>query len=144
MTYGYEVHQREDRILGVVKRMNKFKQENIIAGQLLVNHIPFCMNFRFFSVTDRFTKYTPVRHIPEWLPWLSYKPLARIGHNLGNEVVYTPLQFVKESIVSSHLSGRITTSQVAQNTIIVAEWHGASLACSRAFTGGGGTEIKWI
>jgi hypothetical protein len=48
MTYGYEVHQREDRILGVVKRMNKFKQENIIAGQLLVNHIPFCMNFRFF------------------------------------------------------------------------------------------------
>ena len=41
-----------------------------------------------------------VRHIPEWLPWLSYKPLARVGHNLGNEVLYPPLRFVKESIVS--------------------------------------------
>ena len=45
---------------------------------------------------------TSVRHIPEWLPWLSYKPLARIGHNLGNEVLYPPMQFVKESIVSSY------------------------------------------
>ena len=59
-------------------------------------------NFVFPSL-GIFTKSTPVRHIPEWLPWLSYKPLARIGHNLGNEVVYTPLQFVKESIVSRRL-----------------------------------------
>ena len=46
-----------------------------------------------------------MRHIPEWLPWLSYKPLERIGHNLGNEVLYPPLQFVKESIVSNDLPG---------------------------------------
>ena len=41
-----------------------------------------------------------VRHIPEWMPWLSYKPLARFGYNLGQEVVHEPMQFVKESIVS--------------------------------------------
>jgi hypothetical protein len=33
---------------------------------------------------------------------------------------------------------------VAQNIVIVAKWHRASFACSRAFTGGGEAEIKWI
>ena len=47
-----------------------------------------------------------VRYIPEWLPWLSYKPLARIGHKLGNQVLYPPLQFVKESMVCGHPFGR--------------------------------------
>jgi len=41
-----------------------------------------------------------VRHIPEWLPWFSYKPLARYGHHLGNQVLYPPIQFVKESILN--------------------------------------------
>ena len=41
-----------------------------------------------------------VRHIPEWMPWLSYKPLARFGYNLGQEVIHEPMRFVKESIVS--------------------------------------------
>jgi len=39
-----------------------------------------------------------LRYVPEWLPWLSYKPLARYGHNLGNEVMNGPMKFVKESI----------------------------------------------
>jgi hypothetical protein len=61
----------------------------------------------FLSVCDsdsvrhlRLTLNASVRHIPEWLPWFSYKPLARIGHNLGQEVLYEPIRFVKESIVS--------------------------------------------
>ena len=41
-----------------------------------------------------------VRHIPEWIPWFSYKPFARFGYNLGQEVVHDPMRFVKESIVS--------------------------------------------
>jgi hypothetical protein len=45
-----------------------------------------------------------VRHIPEWLSWFSYKPLARIGHEIGNQVLYPPIQFVKESIVSCWLT----------------------------------------
>ena len=48
----------------------------------------------------RLTLNASVRHIPEWLPWFSYKPLARIGHNLGQKVVHEPILFVKESIVS--------------------------------------------
>jgi hypothetical protein len=42
---------------------------------------------------------TIVRHIPEWLPWLSYKPLARFGYNIGQETMHEPIRFVKESMV---------------------------------------------
>ena len=43
----------------------------------------------------------PVRHIPAWLPQISYKPLAQIGRNLGEEMMSEPMRFVKESIVST-------------------------------------------
>jgi len=82
MTYGYKAQEHGDRILDAAQRLNKFAIETILPGALLVNYL-HCL-----------------RHIPEWLPWLSYKPLARIGHNLGNEVLYPPLQFVKESILN--------------------------------------------
>src|SRR6266478_3798086 len=63
------------------------------------------MTFLFVSVLFRNGKFRcsfmPVRYVPEWLPWLSYKPLARYGYNLGQEGVYVPMQFVKESIVST-------------------------------------------
>ena len=44
-----------------------------------------------------------MRHIPEWPPWFSYKPLARYGHDLGQEAVHGPMSFVRESIVSEYL-----------------------------------------
>ncbi|KAH9974526.1 cytochrome P450 [Russula compacta] len=82
MTYGYEAHERNDRMIDATKKMNKFGEDRILPGALLVNHIPL------------------LRHIPEWLPWFSYKPLARIGHELGNQVLYPPIQFVKESMLN--------------------------------------------
>lgn len=49
-----------------------------------------------------------MRHIPEWLPWFSAQPLARVGHELGKQVLYPPIEFVKEfkgSVVDSWLFG---------------------------------------
>ena len=43
-----------------------------------------------------------MRHIPEWLLWFSYKPLARIGRDIENEVVREPMQFVRKSVESYH------------------------------------------
>ncbi|KAH9986764.1 cytochrome P450 [Russula compacta] len=80
MTYGYEAQERNDRMVDAAKMMTKFGEERILPGASLVNNIPF------------------LRHIPEWLPWFSYKPLARIGHEMGNQVLYPPIQFVKESM----------------------------------------------
>jgi hypothetical protein len=102
MTYGYEVHGPDDSMLNASKRMSEFAEEKILPGALLVNYLPFRTNPRTFH--DNMDLRTSVRYIPEWVPWLSYKPLARIGYNMGNEVLYPPLQFVKESIVSSYLS----------------------------------------
>jgi hypothetical protein len=43
--------------------------------------------------------FIQVRHIPEWLPWLSYKRLTRYGYDLGQEVLHEPMEFVKETMV---------------------------------------------
>ena len=43
--------------------------------------------------------FAPVRHIPEWLPWLSYKPLARHGYDIGQQVLREPMEFVRQGIV---------------------------------------------
>jgi len=56
--------------------------ETATPRDLLVNAIPF------------------LRHIPEWLPWFSYKPLARVGRDLGREVVNEPIRFVRESMLN--------------------------------------------
>ncbi|KAH9980679.1 cytochrome P450 [Russula compacta] len=82
MTYGYEVLHRDDKMVEASKRMSEFGVPKILPGALLVNDIPF------------------LRHIPEWLPWFSYKPLARVGTELGKQVLYPPIQFVKESILN--------------------------------------------
>ncbi|KAH9967253.1 cytochrome P450 [Russula dissimulans] len=79
--YGYEAHERDDVMIDAAKKVNKFGIEHILPGALLVNDIPL------------------LRHIPEWLPWFSYKPLARYGHRLGNQVLYPPIQFVKKSML---------------------------------------------
>jgi hypothetical protein len=41
-----------------------------------------------------------VKYIPEWLSWFSYKPLARLGYNIGQEVLHGPMEVVREAIVS--------------------------------------------
>jgi hypothetical protein len=65
-----------------------------------------------------------VRHIPEWLPWFSYQPLARFGHDLAEKVKHHPMQFVRESMVctadSSSIAAELTIHPVAQ-------WHCAAL-----------------
>ncbi|KAH9970772.1 cytochrome P450 [Russula compacta] len=80
MTYGYEVRGPDDRKVESVKQMSELAVATALPGALLVNDLPFLW------------------HIPEWLPWCSYKPLARIGHDLGVEVLNAPIQFVKDSM----------------------------------------------
>ena len=41
-----------------------------------------------------------VRHIPAWVPYFSFKPSAEVGRAITQEMLYPPIQFVKESIVS--------------------------------------------
>ncbi|KAI0302455.1 cytochrome P450 [Multifurca ochricompacta] len=82
MTYGYEAQGSDDRVIDAAKKMSDIASTTSLPGACLVNEFPF------------------LRHIPEWLPWFSYKPLARIGHDLGQEVMNDPIQFVRESILN--------------------------------------------
>ncbi|KAI0302458.1 cytochrome P450 [Multifurca ochricompacta] len=80
MTYGYEVQGHNDRKITVARQMATLSSTVTFPGCLLVNDLPF------------------LRYIPEWLPWFSYKSLARLGHELGEEVLHKPMEFVKESM----------------------------------------------
>ncbi|KAH9976260.1 cytochrome P450 [Lactifluus volemus] len=82
MTYGYEVSGRNDRRIDAARKLAEIGGETALPGALLVNDLPF------------------LRHIPEWLPWFSYKPLARYGYDLGVEVRNELIKFVRDGMVS--------------------------------------------
>ncbi|KAH9970767.1 cytochrome P450 [Russula compacta] len=81
MTYGYEVRGREDRMMEAPREMTELGSATALPGALLINDLPFLW------------------HIPEWLPWFSYKPLARYGRDLGLEVLNAPIQFVRDAML---------------------------------------------
>ncbi|KAI9457534.1 cytochrome P450 [Russula earlei] len=81
MGYGYEVQGPNDRKIDVARKVARLGADTVLPGALLVNDLPF------------------LRYIPEWLPWFSYKPLARYGHDIGQEVLHAPMAFVKEGIL---------------------------------------------
>jgi len=105
MAYGYEVQDHNDRMADVARRMLQLASEIVLPGALLINNLPFCesspSSYRHSAQRDSL-----VRYIPEWLPWFSYKPLARYGHDLGDEVMHAPMSFVKESMVRKKLGNR--------------------------------------
>lgn len=80
MAYGYEVKDLNDRKVKAAKKLVRLMSEIALPGALLVNILP-CL-----------------QHIPKWLPWLSYKPLARFGYDLGQEVLHVPMEFARESV----------------------------------------------
>jgi hypothetical protein len=127
MTYGYEVKGHSDKMLNSARNLSNLGTSVVLPGALLVNELPFRMSFLLYfdalSLNPRL-----VRHIPEWLPWFSYKPLARIGHALGEEVKNDPMQFVRESMVSSNL--RVTYVQALTRPCL-AQWHGTAFPCTR-------------
>ncbi|KAF8486347.1 cytochrome P450 [Russula ochroleuca] len=82
MGYGYEVKEPNERKVEASRTYLRLASEISLPGSLLVNDIPF------------------LRYVPEWLRWLSYKPLARYGYDLGQEVLHGPMEFVRESILN--------------------------------------------
>jgi hypothetical protein len=117
MAYGYEVRNPHDRKVVASKKILQLVSEKVAPGSLLVNEIPFC---EYSSSRQR--KYRPsstlVRYIPEWLPWLSYKPLARYGYDLGQEVLHAPMEYVRETIVRI-----LTFNDIIKVHFLLAGWH---------------------
>ncbi|KAI0263944.1 cytochrome P450 [Gloeopeniophorella convolvens] len=80
MTYGYNIEGSGDKFLAIARHMSEIGAATIIPGATLVNELPL------------------LRHIPAWLPWFSYQPLARVGRELWEEIRLAPIQFAKQSV----------------------------------------------
>jgi hypothetical protein len=50
MTYGYEVHQRDDKMFSAAKRMSDIAQGVSLPGALIINYIPFCVASLLFHI----------------------------------------------------------------------------------------------
>jgi len=93
LTYGYNLEKGDDMIAAPVQA-TEILSPLILPGAALVNSFPF------------------LQHIPSWVPWLSYKPLARLGKKLSEKIRNPPIDFVKnamregtaiKSLASEHL-----------------------------------------
>ncbi|KAI9448687.1 cytochrome P450 [Lactarius psammicola] len=69
-----------DEIIVPPMRLGQILGRLVLPGAALVNHLPF------------------LRHIPSWVPWLSYEPLARLGRELGQRTMNEPIDFVKSAM----------------------------------------------
>jgi len=129
MGFGYEVKGLNDRKVSAAKKLVDLAGAATFPGALLVNDLPFR---KCSLVSGKFCwrSFAPVRHIPEWLPWLSYKPLARHGYNIGQQVLHEPMEFVRESIVSIGRS-RIFESSLSASGMGLLNRHLLSRICER-------------
>ncbi len=65
------------------------------------------MRYRYVScptwykriVSDRLKETHAVKHIPAWIPRLSYKPAAQAGFDAGQDLLRYPMEFVKDEFV---------------------------------------------
>jgi hypothetical protein len=100
MGYGYKVKGLNDQKIKAARKLAHLISETVLPGALLVNDVPLCEYTLRSAIGQVQRSFMLVKHIPEWLSWFSYKPLARIGYNIGQEVLQRPMEFVREAIVS--------------------------------------------
>jgi hypothetical protein len=101
MTHGYEVKGNHDRILAAFKQLSEFAKVKVSASAWIINAFPFRKGLTCSALYNKSIVIISVRHIPAWVPYISFKPLAQSGRTLCQEALYEPMRFVKESIVSN-------------------------------------------
>jgi hypothetical protein len=138
MVYGYDAQSRnDDRLVKVSRELVQFGTRIILPGALLVNNIPFREHSALYDCIRYIwlRSIHLVRYIPGWLSWFSYKPLARYGYKLGQEVMHQPMSFAKESMVRRYSA--IGVRLEAHSSL--GQWHCSTVTCSGESTRDGGT-----
>lgn len=115
LTYGYDL-KKGDKIIAAPIQALEILSLLVLPGASLVNHLPFCASPYFITCCSSFSRLFVVRHIPSWVPWLSYEPLARLGRELGDKMKNEPIDFVKSAIVCGHRHSQRPTS--TDNSIV--------------------------
>ncbi|KAI9431005.1 cytochrome P450 [Lactarius psammicola] len=95
--YGYDLKENDDIIEAPV-------QLSQVIG-------------RFFYPEAALVNFLPsLRHIPSWVPWFSYAPLARLGKELGQRTMNEPIDFVKKA-----MSDGTAVSSLAREQLLAME-----------------------
>ncbi|KAI0278782.1 cytochrome P450 [Russula aff. rugulosa BPL654] len=79
LTFGYDLKDG-DKILEAPKQMNSIVRGPSSAGLARVYLLPF------------------LRHVPSWVPYLSYEPLAQKGRKMSERIKNEPIDFVKNAL----------------------------------------------
>jgi hypothetical protein len=99
LTYGYDLKDGDEILeapTGAAEKLSPL----LLPGGALVNHLPFCAisNFILPRIVVSYS-YVLVRHIPSWVPFLSYEPLAQTIRKLSKRIRNEPIDFVKNALV---------------------------------------------
>jgi hypothetical protein len=99
LTYGYDLKDG-DKMLEAPIQTIKLMAPLVLPGAALINHLPFSAPCYFIPChLSNSSQLFIVRHIPSWVPYLSYKPLARIIKKLSKRMRNEPIEFVKNALV---------------------------------------------
>ncbi|KAI9448685.1 cytochrome P450 [Lactarius psammicola] len=79
LVYGYDLKENDD-ILIPPRRANEIAGQFVLPGAALVNHLPF------------------LRHLPSWVPWFKYEPIASECREMGQRMRNEPIDFVRNSM----------------------------------------------
>ncbi|KAI9448700.1 cytochrome P450 [Lactarius psammicola] len=81
--YGYDLKENDNIIVAPVQLSQVIS--HFVYPEALVNFLP------------------SLRHIPSWVPWLSYEPLAQLGKELGRRTMNEPIDFAVSSLAREQL-----------------------------------------
>ncbi|KAI9441797.1 cytochrome P450 [Lactarius indigo] len=79
LTYGYDLKENDD-MLAPPKRVINVMKQFILPGTAAINHLPF------------------LRHLPSWVPWFKYEPLASECREMARRAKNEPMDFVRNSM----------------------------------------------
>ena len=78
LTYGHDLKDGDKMLEAPIQKI-KFVAPLILPGRALVNHLQFSAPCYFIPChLSNSSQPFIVRHILSWVPYFSYKPLARI------------------------------------------------------------------
>jgi len=98
LTYGYDLKDG-DKMLEAPIQTIELVAPLVLPGGALVNHLPFSAPCYFIPCyLSNPSQLLIVRYIPSWVPYLSYKPLARIVRKLSKRMRNEPIEFVKNAL----------------------------------------------
>ena len=76
LIYGYDLKDG-DKFLEELAQVVELLSPLLLPGGSLVNHLPFCAVAPLYHCYTSVSQAFSVRHIPSWVPFLSYEPFAK-------------------------------------------------------------------